>query len=125
MDNNLLQKLKDWRRGAANLEGVEAFQVFANTVLENIAELKPSNRDEIMAIKGIKDKKFAKYGEEVLGIINNNGEYSKLPVNENQTNKPLSVSRYLDFLNREMVKLRARIQGEISSIDIREKVQAG
>ncbi|OGZ85928.1 MAG: exodeoxyribonuclease VII large subunit, partial [Candidatus Staskawiczbacteria bacterium RIFOXYC2_FULL_32_10] len=122
MDNNLLQKLKDWRRGAANLEGVEAFQVFANTVLENIAELKPSNRDEIMAIKGIKDKKFAKYGEEVLGIINNNGEYSKLPVNENQTNKPLSVSRYLDFLNREMVKLRARIQGEISSIDIREKV---
>ena len=40
MDNNLLQKLKDWRRGAANLEGVEAFQVFANTYLFIILSIK-------------------------------------------------------------------------------------
>lgn len=122
MDSNLLQKLRDWRRNAANLEGVESFQVFANKVLENIAELKPSNKEEMIAIKGIRDRKFAKYGEAVLGIINNNGEGLKLPDNENQANKPLSVSRYLDFLNREMGKFYARIQGEISSIDVRDRV---
>jgi len=122
MDNNLLQKLKDWRRNVANLEGIEPFQVFANKILENIAEVKPSNKDEIMAIKGIKDRKFAKYGVAVLDIINNNGEGLKLPDNENQVNKPFSVSRYLDFLNREIVKLHARIQGEISSVDVRDRV---
>ncbi len=122
MDNDLLQKLKAWRRNAANLEGVEAFQVFANKVLENIAEAKPSNKDEMMTIKGIRDRKFAKYGEEVLAIVNGNGEAPKLPSDTGQVNKPLSVSRYLDFLNREMGKLQARIQGEISSVDIRDRV---
>jgi len=122
MDDSLLQKLRDWRRNTANLEGIEVFRVFANVVLENIAELKPSNKDEMMAIKGIRDRKFAKYGEAVLDIINNNGEDSKSPDNENQDNKPLSVSRYLNFLNQEIAELRARIQGEISSVDIRERV---
>lgn len=121
MDNDLLQKLKEWRRNTANLEGVEAFQVFANKVLENIADLKPKNKDELMAIKGIRDRKFAKYGEAVLNIINN-GEDLKSSDNENEINKPLSVSKYLDFLNREIVKLHARVQGEISSIDVRDRV---
>ena len=122
MDNDLLQKLRDWRRNTANLEGVESFQVFANKVLENIAEVKPSNKEEMIAIKGIRDRKFAKYGEQVLAIINGNSEDAKLLNNIDQVNKPLSVSRYLDFLNQEMVKLQARIQGEISSVDIRERV---
>ena len=122
MDNDLLQKLKEWRRNAANLEGVAAFQVFANKVLENIAELKPSNKEEMIAIKGIRDRKFAKYGEQVLAIINGNSDAPKPLNNIDEVNKPLSVSRYLDFLNREMGKLQARIQGEISSVDIRERV---
>ena len=68
MDNTLLKKLKAWRRNAANLEGIEPFRIFANKVLENIAEIKPTNKEGMMAIKGIRDKKFAKYGKEVLTI---------------------------------------------------------
>ena len=45
MDETLLKKLKDWRRNTANLEGVELFRVFANKVLENIAEVKPKNKE--------------------------------------------------------------------------------
>ncbi len=122
MDNNLLQKLKEWRRNTANLEGVAAFQVFANKVLENIAEVKPANKDELMAIKGIRDRKFAKYGQEILAVISGNGESVKPPNNTEQIEKPLSVGKYLDFLKRELGKFRARIQGEISSIDIRDRV---
>ena len=91
MDSNLLQKLKAWRTNAANLEGIESFRVFANKVLENIAELKPSNKEELMAVKGIRDK-------------------------------PFSVSEYLDFVNQKIGVLHSRIQGEISSVDIRERV---
>ena len=117
-----MKKLKAWRRNTANLGGIEPFRVFANKVLENIAEVKPTNKEEMMAIKGIRDKKFAKYGKEVLAIINGE-EISELPdLPDEQLEKPLSVSAYLDFLNRQLSKCRARIKGEISDLDIRERV---
>lgn len=120
--NVLLQKLKTWRTKAANLEGIEPFRVFANKVLENIAELKPSNKEELMAIKGIRDRKFAKYGEEILAIINNDNESLELPEIIDRPEKPFSVSAYLDFVNQKLGMFHARIQGEISSVDIRERV---
>ena len=122
MNNNLLQKLKAWRQNAANLEGVEAFRVFANKVLENIAELKPSNKEELMAIKGIRDKKFAKYGNKILAIVNSDNEAIGLTDETNQPDKPFSVSAYLDFVNQKIALFHARIQGEVSSVDIRERV---
>lgn len=123
MNKNLLQKLRSWRREESNREGVELFRVFANEVLENIAEVKPTNKAELMAIKGIRDKKYAKYGEEILAIIN--GEEiveSSVGLSDKEAEKPLSVSAYLDFLNHQLRKCRARIQGEISSVDIHERV---
>lgn len=122
MDNNLLQKLKAWRTNTANLEGIEPFRVFANKVLENIAELKPLNKEELMAIKGIRDKKFAKYGKKILAIVNSADEAPELIDETNQLNKPFSVSAYLDFVNQKIALLHARIQGEISSVDVRERV---
>lgn len=116
----LLQKLKAWRTNTANLQGIEPFRVFANKVLENIAELKPSNKEELMAIKGIRDKNFAKYGEELLAMINDNDV--DMETQNDQIDKPLSVSAYLDFINQKIGMLHARIQGEISSVEIRERV---
>jgi exodeoxyribonuclease VII large subunit len=125
MDNNLLQKLKDWRKNTANLEGVELFRVFANKVLDNIAELKPANKEELMAIKGIRDKKFAKYGKDILALVNEEQKEPEFfagdPAKEKEENKPFSVSDYLDFLNNQLGKNMARIQGEISSLDIRDR----
>ncbi|OHB18101.1 MAG: exodeoxyribonuclease VII large subunit [Parcubacteria group bacterium RIFCSPLOWO2_01_FULL_40_65] len=119
MDNILLQKLKSWRKNAANLQGIEPFRVFANKVLENIAEVGPKNKDELMAIKGIRDKKYAKYGKDVLAIINGE-EILELPdLPDKQLEKPLSVSKYLGLLNKRLSKYQARIRGEVSSLDIR------
>ena len=122
MDNDLLKKLKAWRQNMANLQGIEPFRIFANKVLENIAELKPSNKEELMAIKGIKDRKFAKYGKEILAIVNSDGEAPELTDEMNQPGKPFSVSAYLDFINQKISTFHAKIQGEISSIDVRERV---
>ncbi len=124
MNRDLLQKLKSWRRKTANLEGVELFRVFANKVLENISELKPINKEELMAIKGIRDKKFAKYGKEILAIINSDEENLELSedAGNTQPEKPFSVSAYIDFLNQQLRGYSAKIQGEISSADVRERV---
>ena len=123
MNPDLLQKLKNWRRRRANSEGIEPFRVFANKVLENIAEFKPTNKEELMAVKGIRDKKYAKYGEEILSLINSDNDAESSANSSNaQIEKPLSVSAYLNFLNQQLRKFRARIQGEISSVKIKDNV---
>lgn len=115
--NNLFQKLKDWRRRTANSEGIEPFRVFANKVLENITEVKPKNKDELMAIKGIRDKKFARYGEEILALVNNGD--GKDDVREKESDQPYTIQEYLNLLNSEFKKYKARVQGEVSSVDIK------
>lgn len=122
MDRDLLEKLKKWRAGIAQKEGVTLFRVFPNKSLEAIATMKPETKDEMLAIKGIKDRKFEKYGEEILAIISDRDEASRLSDDTDQPKKPLSVSAYLDFVNQKIGVLYARIQGEISSVDIRERV---
>lgn len=120
MNSDLLQKLKDWRTHIANLEGIEPFRVFANKVLENIAELKPSNKEELMALKGIRDKKFAKYGRSILELVNGASIGGGDTHETGQDKKPYTISGYLNFLNTEFKKHKARIQGEVSSLDIRD-----
>jgi len=122
MDSDILQKLKDWRRRTADSEGVEPFRVFVNAVLENIAQLKPLNKEELMAIKGIKDKKFARYGKEILALIHDGSEIHESSIQEEggEDGTPYTISGYLNFLNAEFKRYKARVLGEVSSIDVRE-----
>jgi len=122
MDTNiLLKKLREWRKNRADLEGVETFRVFANQVLEDIAKAKPANRQDLMAIKGIGERKCAQYGEDILAIINDTEEPEFFDLEDKEAEKPFSVSAYLDFLNHRLKQYPARIYGEISSVEIRAK----
>ncbi|PIP18159.1 MAG: exodeoxyribonuclease VII large subunit [Parcubacteria group bacterium CG23_combo_of_CG06-09_8_20_14_all_35_9] len=146
MDKELLQKLKDWRRIVAQSEGVEIFRVLSNKTIKNIATLKPCTKDELLVIKGIKEKRFEKYGKDILALVNIakcrstaissqaklfsgvNGDQNnigsvltpRISENVDKDEKPYTVSSYLSLLNSKLGEQRARIQGEISSLDIRE-----
>ena len=130
MDKILLQKLKDWRGVIAQNESVELFRVLPNKTIENIATTKPATKEELLAIKGIKDKKFNKYGKDILALVNGSRknaeavsdiEISKTDKDNDRNKKPYTVSNYLNLLNSKLREQGARIQGEISSLDIREE----
>lgn len=126
MDKELLQKLKDWRNIAAKNESVELFRVFPNKTIENIAATKPATKEELLAIKGIKDKKFNKYGKDILALVNGNQENiesvldMKTSRNDGKNEKPYTVGTYLNLLNSKLREQKARIQGEVGGLDIRE-----
>jgi PhoH-like ATPase len=69
MNQKVLVKLKSWRQKKADLEKCELYRIFQNKTLEDMATLLPKTKDELLAIKGIRDKKFQKYGKDVLTII--------------------------------------------------------
>lgn len=140
----LLQELRKWRDMQARIEGVETFRVFPNAVLQALVDSLPQNKEEMLCIKGLKEAKFRKYGLKLLGIIKENmiggGEKTEVistaqkekkrknkevsqKINQEQKDdRILSVSQFLDGVNVELSGMAGRIQGEVSSIDERERV---
>ena len=116
MDQKLLLQLKKWRKTTAQKEGVELFRVLPNKTNESIARTKPKNKEELIEIKGIKEKKFRKYGEDILSMVK--GTEINISASDG-TEKPYTVSSYLDILNNSLRQIKGRIRGEITGLDIK------
>lgn len=146
MDPKLLRQLRIWRAEQARLEGVEAYRVLPNATLDALCLACPANKEELLAIKGIKEAKYRKYGKKILEILGQGIEKPSLTSRagelmlkiENQkvgqeerertaraiaepSEMPITVSEFLDGLNTELSGMAARIQGEVSSVDERGK----
>lgn len=121
MEDTLIQKLRFWRKEVAQKNGVDLFRVLPNKVLEDIARLKPKHKDELLAVKGIREKKFEKYGNDVLALIReHSGEYvQEAPQEEQEKDKVYSVSDYLDAVNYQLSQIQGAVRGEVSSISFR------
>ncbi len=156
---SLLNELRNWRNNQARIEGVEQYRVLSNAVLEALVGALPQTRDEMLAIKGIKDAKFSKYGGTLLRMIaghshsdlearppkkvmgatrSKNDDFFQSLVatsnleaglsnfkdaeNQESEEQTLSVSEFLDGLNIELSGMAGRIRGEVSSVDVRERV---
>ncbi len=126
MNQEIIQKLKEWRVKKAREENVELFRIFQNKTLEDFAALLPRNKDELLAIKGIRERKFQKYGQEVLSIIAEcigDPEIKRdLKVDETLSvkEKIYSVSNFLDLVNFNLTKIQVGIKGEVSSVDFKK-----
>ncbi|MBU0722240.1 exodeoxyribonuclease VII large subunit [Patescibacteria group bacterium] len=118
MSDNLLQKLKEWRTNIAQKENVASFRIFSNKVLEAIASTRPKNKDEMIGIKGIKERKFEKYGADILTLVDE--DYADEDIMEDKNDSKLyTVSGFLDLINNNLKMLRTRIQGEVSSLNFK------
>ncbi len=138
-----------WRNDQAKREGVETYRVFPNATLEALATALPKNKEEMLGIKGLKEAKYSRYGSMILAIMqeyvsNESGDGEgvignqklvtekelkgglvtnyELPVTESVSDDPLSVSQFLDALNLGLSGMAARIKGEVSSVDVRDRV---
>jgi DNA helicase-2/ATP-dependent DNA helicase PcrA len=68
-DEQLFERLREWRVERAAEEKVPAYVVFTDLTLQAIAESKPSTAAGLLRINGIGQAKLDKYGEEVLGLV--------------------------------------------------------
>lgn len=124
---NLQQKLWQWREQQAHSEGIESFKIFSKATLDAIVTKKPSSKEELLEIKGIKEKKYQKYGKAILSLVTAEdigevGDVEESLIGTEASQSPLTVSQFLDGLNIELSGMAARIQGEVTSVDERERV---
>jgi DNA helicase-2/ATP-dependent DNA helicase PcrA len=68
-DEELFERLREWRKLRADAEEVPAFVVFSDATLQLIAELKPTSTKALLGISGIGPQKLEKYGDDVLELV--------------------------------------------------------
>jgi ATP-dependent DNA helicase RecQ len=83
VDPELFERLKRWRGEQARRQQVPAYVVLHNSHLEEIAARKPQTIHELGSIKGIGLRRAARYGEELLALVQ--GEEAPAPAQHSST----------------------------------------
>lgn len=114
----LFELLRQKRNEIAKESNVKPFMILHNKVLEEIAKKKPTTLEELTKIKGMGQKRIARFGEFILETVNSPSG-NEIP--EASEEKIFSVSEYLDYLNEILIPARAIIHGEVGRVDNRER----
>ncbi|NCU41549.1 MAG: exodeoxyribonuclease VII large subunit [Candidatus Moranbacteria bacterium] len=128
MNTSLLQALVLWRKERAQREGVDLFRILSNRSLEEIARTLPQTKEELMQISGIKQKKYAQYGRDIIKMVQDihiQDVSSQENVHDEEEERNghsnvESVGEFIDRTNRILGSLESRVRGEISSIQWRK-----
>jgi DNA helicase-2/ATP-dependent DNA helicase PcrA len=68
-DEELFERLREWRKARAAEDSVPAFVVFTDATLQLIAEHKPRTEQALLAVNGIGRSKLERYGDDVLALM--------------------------------------------------------
>ncbi|WP_433312752.1 ATP-dependent DNA helicase UvrD2 [Micromonospora sp. CA-269861] len=69
IDDELHERLREWRQRVAGAQKVPAYVVFTDATLVALAERRPGRSEELIAIAGIGPRKLGLYGESVLALV--------------------------------------------------------
>lgn len=69
IDPALREYLREWRRAAANAQGVPAFTVMHDASLDDLCRLRPRSPAELLRVHGFGERKTSRYGQEILRVI--------------------------------------------------------
>lgn len=63
------EALREWRAAEAKAQRVPPYVIFHDSVLREIAAVRPASLDELGQIKGVGASKLLRYGTDVLGVL--------------------------------------------------------
>ena len=62
-------RLRQWRLNKAREQGIPAFRIFSDRVLQTLAENRPASLDDLLEVRGFGPKLRDKYGREILECL--------------------------------------------------------
>lgn len=100
-DNELVMILKELRLEIAREEGVPPYIIFGDITLKEMSSVYPRTKEEFLAISGIGEKKYNKYGERFAEVIRRYVEDNNINiVINNEDDEIIEVSTDKELLNR-------------------------
>lgn len=83
VNDGLRERLMQWRTERFRKDNVPAYTIMHQSTLLEIAALCPVTKEELLGIKGFGKAKFAKYGDEILGICTDAAKFRQMNKNFN------------------------------------------
>jgi len=68
-DEEVLQRLRDWRSAAADAARLPAYVIFTDATLIAIAEAAPDEPGQLAAVPGVGANKLRRWGDDVLAVL--------------------------------------------------------
>lgn len=68
-DKELFELLRKWRKEKSIKLGIKPYIIFSDSTIIELSNKKPKNKEELLNIRGMGEKKFENYGEEILKIL--------------------------------------------------------
>ena len=87
----LFNNLKDLRFVLSKKEGVPAYIIFGDQVLQDMVEKQPISIEEFANISGVGNNKLVRYGKQFIGVIR---KFKGLPANENGSSENITLYLY-------------------------------
>jgi len=69
-ERHIIIALKQWRKDRAKAVNLPEFMICHNSELLSVTKLKPRTMEELTRIKGFGEQKIAKYGDDIIAVIN-------------------------------------------------------
>jgi superfamily II DNA helicase RecQ len=69
-ERNRYEALRIWRADEAAKDNFPNYIVATNAQIGAIAKLNPTSKDELSNLRGFGEKKAAKYGDEIIAVLN-------------------------------------------------------
>jgi DNA helicase-2/ATP-dependent DNA helicase PcrA len=74
LDEELFERLREWRSERAKEQSLPAYVVFTDATLIAIAEARPTDRASLASIPGVGSTKLDRYADEVLALLGAHGD---------------------------------------------------
>jgi len=118
-ENPIFERLNEVRREIAEKEGIAPYVLLSDVTLMELADKKPTNRWEMLKIKGIGNQKFENYGQYFLDVLITEVGIESLKNNDSQET-PKSNKKYLV----EIEKVKHLKESLNLDVDVEELAQA-
>lgn len=69
-EKQIFGALKQWRKDRAKEVNVPEYLVCHNAELITVSKTRPRSMEELLKIKGIGNQKIAKYGDDIIAVVN-------------------------------------------------------
>lgn len=78
-EDSLFEKLRVLRKTIADREKIPPYVVFADSTLRELCVVRPRDKASMLRVKGVGEYKLARFGEEFLEVINQQGAEEDTP----------------------------------------------
>jgi ATP-dependent DNA helicase UvrD/PcrA len=94
-DEDLFERLREWRAEQARGAGVPAYVVFTDATLQTLAEVLPTTESALLAVSGVGRTKLERYGADVLALCAGEPVPSARRADDDSETSPTAVKKMI------------------------------